>query len=197
MPRITADAKEANRGRLLAAGAEEFARRGLDGANVNEISLAAGLAKGTVYNHFPSKEALFLAVVEEACRLAERSAEPMPDAPTAARLENVLGADVEWACRHEPFARVLIREALNPDPDLYPRIVEAAAPFIDRVIAILRDGVERGEVRRDVPVERLALIFVGLGELALVQHWGSAGAWPRLEEVPELVTGLFLHGARA
>src|SRR5918995_940971 len=116
MARITADTKEANRMRLLTAAAEEFARDGLEGANVNEISLAAGLAKGTVYNYFPSKQALFLAVVDEACRLAERSAVPMPEASTAARLENVLAADVEWARSHEPFARVLVREALKADP---------------------------------------------------------------------------------
>jgi len=195
MARITADAKETNRARLLEAAADEFARHGLEGANVNEISLAAGLAKGTVYNYFPSKDALFLAVVEEACRLAGGSAEPMPGAPTALRLQNMVAADIEWAGAHEAFARVLVREALNPDPELYPRIVKAAAPFIDRVAAILGDGLERGDVRADVPVERLALIFVGLGELMLVQHWGSGGAWPPLEEIPALVTKVFLEGA--
>lgn len=195
MARITVEAKQDNRLRLLEAAAEEFARRGLQGANVNEISLAAGLAKGTIYNYFPSKQELFLAVVEEACRLAEQSAAPMPEASTAARLENVLAADLEWARAHEPFARVLVREALNPDPELYPRIVEAAAPFLDRVVAILRDGVERGEVRPDLPVERLALILVGLSELVMIQHWGSGGAWPQLEEIPSFVTDLFLRGA--
>ncbi len=195
MARINADAKQATRKRLLEAGASEFAKHGLEGANVNEISLAAGLAKGTIYNYFPSKEAVFLAVVAEACRLAEQGAEPMPGASTSTRLENVLAADVEWARRHEPFARVLVAEALNPDPDLHPRVIAAAAPFIDRVTAILRDGVERGEVRDDVPTEQLALVFVGLGDLALVQHWGSGGTWPRPEEIPPLITRLFLQGA--
>ena len=170
MVRITAEAKQANRARLLRAAAEQFALDGIEGANVNEISLAAGFAKGTVYNYFPSKEALFLAVVEEAYRLTERSAEPLPDAPTATRLVNLLNADIEWVRHHEPFARVLARETLNPNPRLYPHIVKAAAPLIDRVVAILRAGIDRGEVRADMPLERLALVFLGLGELALVQH---------------------------
>lgn len=195
MVRITAAARQANRAQLLLAAAEQFARHGLEGANVNEISLAAGFAKGTVYNYFPSKEALFLAVVEEAYRLTERSAEPLPDAPTVTRLEKLLAADVEWVRDHEPFARVLARETLNPDPRLYPQIVNAAAPLIDRVVGILRDGVDRGEVRADMPVERLALIFLGLGELMLVQHWGSGGTWPPLHEIPGLVVELFLRGA--
>lgn len=38
-------------------------------------------------------------------------------------------------------------------------------------------------------------MFAGMGELALVQHWGSGGAWPTLEQIPDLVVGLFLGGA--
>lgn len=185
-----------NRTRLLEAAAGEFAGRGLDSANINEISLAAGFAKGTVYNHFPSKEGLFLAVVEEACyRAAVGREEVGAEAPTRERLRAVLAADVEWAREHAAFAQVLIRELMTGDRNRYGKILEAAAPFIDRVTEIIRDGVARGEVRDDVPVEQLALTFTGLGELALVQHWGSGGAWPALEDIPALVVDLFLHGA--
>jgi AcrR family transcriptional regulator len=196
MPRVTAEAKRANRGRLLDAAAEEFAAKGLDGANINEISLAAGLAKGTVYNHFASKEELFLAVVQEACELAAAGSMSVAvDAPTRERLRAALAADVEWAREHESFARVLVREVLSADPRFYPRVLEAAAPFISRVREILADGVARGEVRSDIAPDELALTFVGLGDLTLIAHWGSGGAWPRLEEIPQLVVAVFLDGA--
>ena len=64
--RVTSQQKQLHRTRLLDAAAAEFAAAGVDGANVNRISLAAGLAKGTIYNYFPSKRELFLAVVEHA-----------------------------------------------------------------------------------------------------------------------------------
>jgi TetR/AcrR family transcriptional regulator len=196
MPRLTEQSKTENRRRLLEAAADEFARKGLEDANINRISLAAGFAKGTVYNHFRSKEALFLAVVEEACELAAAGArEVSPEAPTRERLRAALASDVEWARAHEAFARVLVREVLTPNPRLYPRVLEAAAPFISRVREILADGVGRGEVRADIAVEELALVFVGFGDLALIQHWGSDGAWPPLEQIPGLITGLFLEGA--
>jgi AcrR family transcriptional regulator len=196
MPRLTEQSKTENRRRLLDAAASEFARKGLEDANINEISLAAGFAKGTVYNHFASKEALFLAVVEEACELAAAGArEVSAEVPTRERLRAALASDVEWARAHEAFARVLVREVLTPNPRLYPRVLEAAAPFISRIQEILADGVERGEVRADIPAEELALVFVGFGDLALIQHWGSGGAWPTLEQIPELITGLFLEGA--
>src|SRR6266702_380893 len=73
MSRVTAVTKQTTRARLLAAAAQEFARAGLERASVDAISLAAGYAKGTIYNYFASKEELFLAGVEEASAQATAS----------------------------------------------------------------------------------------------------------------------------
>lgn len=197
MIRISEQAKGRNRVRLLEAAAEEFAVHGLAGANINRISVAAGLAKGTVYNYFPSKEELFLAVAREACdRVVRRSGRAAP-ATTRERLLAVVAADVEVAQENEAFYRVLAREALSGDPRSFQRIVSAAEPFITRVEQILLEGAERGEVRPDVPVSELALLFAGLDLLALTQHWSTGGAWPRLQDIPGLVVRQFLEGASA
>lgn len=195
-PRGTERSKAATRERLLEAAAAEFAARGLDAANINEISLGAGLAKGTVYNYFPSKEALFLAVIEHGCALAAQAADAVaPRAPIRERLRAAIEADIAWARAHEPFARVLVRELLHANPRLYPAVLQAAAPLLESVVGILADGQARGEIRTDIPPDRLALAFLGLGDLALVQHWGTAGAWPSYDEIPDLVLRLFLEGA--
>jgi AcrR family transcriptional regulator len=149
-----------------------------------------------VYNYFASKQALFLAVVEEASARAAEGAEATPgDASTEQRLRALLLSDLEWVRRDQDFARVLVREALSADPRFYPDIVAAAAPFVQRVVEVLADGAARGDVRGDIAPEQLALVFTGLGELMLIQHWGSAGAWPPLDQIPGLVTRLFLEGA--
>jgi AcrR family transcriptional regulator len=49
---------------LIAAARAEFARRGLRGARIEDITAACGLSKGAFYLHFPSKEALFGELVE-------------------------------------------------------------------------------------------------------------------------------------
>ena len=49
---------------LLAAAAEEFAERGLD-ASVADIARRAGIGKGTVFRHFPTKDDLITAIVTE------------------------------------------------------------------------------------------------------------------------------------
>ncbi|QJW99455.1 TetR/AcrR family transcriptional regulator [Frigoriglobus tundricola] len=60
------DACARRREELLSAAAKVFARSGYPGTEVQEIAAACGLAKGTVYLYFPSKEELFLATVDRA-----------------------------------------------------------------------------------------------------------------------------------
>jgi AcrR family transcriptional regulator len=195
MARITGEAKQATRASLLEAAADEFAREGRDGANVNRISRAAGFAQGTVYNYFPSKDALFFAVVEEACERAATDADSVPTtASTRDRLLAAVAADVDWARHNEAFARVLVREALAADIDVYVRIVQAAASFMEKVATILVDGVQRGEVDNNIAIEQLTLTIVGLTLLLLAQHWRAGGGWPTLEEIPGYVVGLVLDG---
>jgi AcrR family transcriptional regulator len=197
MVRVTPKTRADTRARLLEAAAEAFARSGLDAANINDISQAAGFSKGTVYGYFESKEALFLAVVEEACVRTVAQAPQMDGAAsTAERLRVLLASDVEWARQHPALEQVLVRELFVANPERYERVVAAAGPYVERVAETLRYGAERGEVRRDIPAEQLALIFTGLGMLALVENWGSGGVWPAFDAIAPLIVELFLNGAR-
>lgn len=192
MARITAQTKQETRERLLAAAASSFADSGLERANVDAISLAAGCAKGTIYNYFSSKEELFLAVVEAACAQATSTASPVPDASARERLRVTLEAFCSWAGANEGFARVLVRECLMGTPELHARIIGAEDPLLAEIRAILEDGLRQGELRDDVSPGLLALAISGLTDLALAQHWASDGFSPALGEIPELVLRLLL-----
>ena len=196
MARISGEAKQQVRQRLLSEAAAHFAREGFDRANVNAIAVAAGFAKGTIYNYFSSKEELFGEVLTVACQraVARFTASPHGDS-VRDRLVALVAADVDLLREQEPFMRVLVREAMSFRTDTYPIIVEHLAPFLDVVIDVLATGVEAGEVRDDRPLEQLALLFVGSLTMLYVQHWGSGGAWPTLEELPELALAAFLDGA--
>ena len=196
MVRVTADVKETTHGRLLAAAAQEFARAGFERANIDGISLAAGYAKGTIYNYFPSKEELFLAVVEEASAQAAAAA-PAPEFASASeRLTAALAGFCTWAERQDPLARVLVRECLMGTPGLYPRVIGAEWPLTTQLEAIIADGMHDGELRCDVPADLLALALAGLTDLALAQHWASDGTRPTLAEIPALVLTLLVGPRR-
>jgi len=195
--RITGEEREAVRQRLLEEAAVHFARDGVERANINAIATAAGFGKGTIYNYFPSKEELFGEVLTAACeRTVARYAASLHGETVRARLEALAAADVEVLRDDEAFMKVLIREAMSFRATTYPVVVQHMAPFLAIVVDILTSGVEAGEVRNDHPVDRLALQFVGTLAMLYVQHWGSGGEWPTVEELPSLAVSTFLDGAR-
>jgi AcrR family transcriptional regulator len=192
MVRVTAEVKEATRAKLLTAAAEEFARAGFERANIDAISLAAGYSKGTIYNYFPSKDELFLAVVEQALAQAAATRPAPPHASAWERLMAVLGGFCDWAGQHDAMARVLVRECLMGTPGLYPGVISAEWPLTAELEGIIAEGMQDGEFRSDVPAGSLALAVAGLTDLALVQYWATGGTSPSLAEIPALVLTLLL-----
>lgn len=196
MARISKTMRESVRRRLLDTAARSFGESGFDGARIDAISAGAGFAKGTVYNYFASKQDLFGAVIEEgARRAAGRFRDADPGGSIRARLLAVAEADVSVVREDEAFIKVLVREAMSFRPETYSIIAAHLLPYVSAVAGILRDGVDRGTVRSDTPVERLALMFVGTLSMLYVQHWGSNRTWPDLNEVPVLAVTSFLDGA--
>jgi AcrR family transcriptional regulator len=100
------------RARLLEAAARVYARRGFDGATLDEVAAEAGLTKGAVYDHFGSKEKLLLALLDEhlSAQIAEQLTLFDVTQDTAERPR--AGAD-RWM-KH-----------LDEDPDAFRLFVEA------------------------------------------------------------------------
>jgi AcrR family transcriptional regulator len=197
MANVSRRTRDETRRRLIEAGAAHVARDGLERASVDAIAIDAGYAKGTFYNYFDSKEVMFGAVIAEWARRAAEG-NPVADDPTAgtrARLLALAEADVRVVREEEPFAKVVIREALAFRPETHPLVLEHLSPFIGKVVLVLGDGIAAGEIRADRPTMQHAVMFSGLLALSYAQHWGSGGTWPTLDEVPALVVSAFLDGA--
>lgn len=64
--RISEQAKQENRARILEKAAEIFTAKGFDATTTRDIALASGVAAGTLFNYFPSKETLAMTMVAEA-----------------------------------------------------------------------------------------------------------------------------------
>ena len=86
--RISAEAKEKTRSRILDAARRLFRTQGFDQTSTRDLSAAAEIATGTLFNYFPTKEALALAIVAEALEKARGDFESRlrPDASLDAAL---------------------------------------------------------------------------------------------------------------
>lgn len=69
--RISEKAKQESRARILEKAAELFIAKGFEDCTTRDIALASGLAAGTLFNYFPSKETLAMSMVAEAFRLGD------------------------------------------------------------------------------------------------------------------------------
>lgn len=195
MPRVSEATKAEHRTRLLAAAAEEFAAKGLDGARVDDISLAAGLAKGTIYNYFDSKQHVFREVLTEwSNRITAARVDTAPDAPVREQLLALVEADMRVTGELESFARAAFRELLHATPDEAAELMPSWDPVDDAILALVQLGQASGELRTDRSAQELARIFTTLVNGLLVEHW-LPGSDIALADIPALAVDYYLEGA--
>lgn len=145
-----------NRERLLAAAREVLSERG-GAAEMREIAERAGVAVGTLYRHFPTREALVAAIIAETLeevRHIVAEAEANPFAIDA--LRHLVARACALAERGRGIFEVITGMELAarfPD-ELIP--TELRAELEARVTRLVERGVERGELRADFPPALLA-----------------------------------------
>src|SRR4051794_38941428 len=103
------------RRRLLELGAELFTQHAYDELSMSRIAREAGISKALLYHYFPSKEAYFVATLEEkAAELAQRTA-PDPARPPLEQLSGSLDAYLAWVEENAGSYEKMIRSAAVPE----------------------------------------------------------------------------------
>jgi AcrR family transcriptional regulator len=164
-----ADARR-NRARVLEAAQKAFAAEGL-AVPLDEIARRAGVGAGTVYRHFPSKDALFEAVildrleqlVDDACALADA------DDPGEAFF-TVFASAVGRASLNRALC-----EALAAGPGLsFKAAPDVRGRYLEALEVLLARAQKAGAVRTDVDVADVRDLMVGCMAMEQ-QHGGSPG----------------------
>lgn len=148
-----------NRDRLLEAARTVFSAGGPE-ASLEAVAQAAGVGIGTLYRHFPTREALFEAVyrheVEQLADLAERLKKK--DTPPIEALRQWLRSVVKFVATKKGMSAALAL-VMAKDSDL----VSYSSDRLARAIGVLSEqAVAAGEIRSDVSAEDLLRAIVGM-----------------------------------
>jgi AcrR family transcriptional regulator len=138
-----------NREKVLAAAVELFAERGTDGS-LEEVAKRAGVGIGTLYRHFPTRDALVEAAYRnEVAQLRAAADELLAELPPDQALEAWMARFVEYGT-----AKRGMRDALHSiaggGSELF---AETRGQVTEAVAVLLRAGAEAGTLRADVEPE--------------------------------------------
>lgn len=183
-----------SRQKLLDAAATEFMREGYVGANINRISMAAGFAKGTIYNYFPSKRELMLALIDEigAAHVEFILKQVEPEDEPDQRLVRFFSAGFAFVEQYPTQARVIINAVYGPDPEFKQQVYQAYDRLFMLIIEdIIGAGIDRGDFRPMDPNITAALVMtIYLGGCSLYRPDGT------ILLNPDRVVSFILEGIR-
>ncbi|MDT0574716.1 TetR/AcrR family transcriptional regulator [Croceicoccus sp. F390] len=131
--------------KLLDAAAAEFGERGFHDASISDITRRAGIALGSFYTYFDSKNAIFKALVSDlSAQVRSRSANSVARVTGALAVEEAALAGFLAFSREQKEIYRIIDEAEFVDPASYREHYESTAA---RILQRLRAGMETGELR--------------------------------------------------
>lgn len=180
---LRSDARK-NRARLLAAAEEVFAEQGVS-VPVDDVARRAGVGVGTLYRHFPTKEALYLAVVAthvEDLRDESRCLLGAPD-PGEALFVFLQHLGEQVLVKHD-LADALVEAGI----DIKAEMAGVMDEMKENVQTLFARAQEAGAIRDDVGAEEVFGLVIG-SCMAAKQHGADRGAQQRM-------IGVVLDGLR-
>jgi len=175
---------EHTRDRILDAAEALFADRGFEGAALRDVAARVGIRTPSLYNHFPSKEALYAAVLERVVEpvlalLAEIVQSSPAERPDSRR---VVGAVMELLAQRPDLPRLVVREALAGGEHLRPLLQKVVGPVLVRAQEAVRAtrGAERWG-REGVPLLVLAAYHMVVGHFAIAPFYRELSGQDLLE----------------
>jgi AcrR family transcriptional regulator len=175
-----ADARR-NRERILEVAKQEFTRSGAN-ASLEEIAKQAGVGPGTLYRHFPTREALLVEVYrKEVEKLAAAEREFAETLPPVEALRAWMLLFVDYIAAKQIIAPAL--NALAGDPK---KVFEASYGQVwEAIRALVKRAVKTGDIRKDVDPIDLLRALIGVSNVNTSPDWQQSAK--RLVDI--LITG--------
>jgi len=191
-------APPAKRDAILRAAIDVFAERGYFNAQVADVARAAGVAAGTVYLYFHSKDDLLVSIFERTVkeRLEDGRAAVANLSDPAERLRRFAQLHLGMLGRDRNLA-IVFQVELRQSVKFMERFSSTLLQdYLGQIRSTIEDGQKKGLFRKDLNATSVAKMFFGaLDEMAT--NWILTRRRYNLESEADAVLDLFLNGARA
>jgi len=183
---------------IIDAAVRVFARKGYFNSRVSDIAREAGIAAGTIYLYFKTKEDILITLFRE--KMAEfvatlwRTIASEPDA--VAKIKRLVFMHFEMLERQPDIAEVVQVELRQGQKFFRGPATQEIAAYFALIASVLEDGVARGHFRRNLPVKvATKMLFGAMDQMATSWVLGKRGY--RLVDTAPAVADLFLQGVTA
>ena len=192
---MTQHRAEETRGRILDAAVKRFAVAGYDAASVDEICAEAGVSKGAFYHHFPTKQAVFLALKQGWLAMIEMGMqavrkETVPD--TLITMTNLLPGVFAAAENRLPMFLEFWLQA-SRDETVWKAIIAPYRHYQEYFLKLINDGMKEGSIKRvdsQVAAQVIVSLAVGLVLQGVLDPHGADWEKTARESMQILMNGL-------
>ena len=184
--------RDQRRVQLLEAASDVFASKGYHAAAMDDIADAAGVSKPVLYQHFPSKLDLYLALLDQSCdRLVEVVEEALASTEdNSDRVIATVAAFYEFVSSEGSDFRFVFESDLTGDDAVQQRLSRVNAEISDAIAEVIAEDTS-------LPAPQAKLLAVSLMGIAQVsaRYWISGGTSAiTLDEAKHLVSNLAWRG---
>ncbi len=190
-PRGTRLPRQARRRQLLEAALEIFVARGYHAAAMDEIAERAGVSKPVLYQHFPGKQELYLALLDESVEeLTEtvRTALLSTD-DNRQRVFATIRAYFEFVAAQSGTFRLVFESDFTNEPAVRERVERADRKCAEMVSEVIKSDAGLG----DQEAHLLSIALVGMAQVSARYWLGTMGSIPR-DAAEQLVARLSWRG---
>ncbi len=158
---------EAKKARILDAAVEEFSHHGFRQASVNRMVERVGIAKGSLFQYFGSKEGLFTVIFDYAVELVRKTLRQVKkqtgDGDFFERIKESLLAGVGFIERHPRVYRIYLKMIFQEDFPLRAEFLQQVHLFSAEYLQpVVEAGIERGDLRADTDIEMTVFMLDAL-----------------------------------
>lgn len=186
------------RDRILRAAIKVFAQKGFYATRVSEIAKAAGVADGTIYLYFKSKDDVLITIFEDGIHrlLAILREVASSEEPFDVRITRVIELQLGLLEDQRDLAEVITVNLRQSSTLLKQYAAPLFLEYIDVIAGLIRDGQEEGDFRKDVNPRVVARGLFGALD-AILLTWALGDADPTsLRKAASHCASLFLDGLR-